>query len=140
MGVNRLLRRLGRSPLFTVMTLVTLAIGIGATTAIFSVLDGVLLKPLPYPHAEQLIFIDHRAPGVDILHAWTAPFLYFIYREQNRTLRCCAPGSHRNAQGVRQALNVNPAVSRAQGTRKRARGGVQGETAQFPGTSGRGHA
>ena len=60
---------------------------IGANTAIFSVLDGVLLKPLPYPHAEELISIDHAAPGVNIEHAGAAPFLYYTYREQNRTLR-----------------------------------------------------
>jgi hypothetical protein len=73
--------------MFALVTLLTLAIGIGANTAIFSVLDGVLLKPLPYPHAEQLIAIDHKAPGVHIDHAGDAPFLYFIQREQNRTLQ-----------------------------------------------------
>jgi predicted permease len=73
--------------MFAVVTLFTLAIGIGANTAIFSVLDGVLLKPLPYPHSEQLIAIDHRAPGVNMEHAGEAPFLYFIEREQNRTLQ-----------------------------------------------------
>jgi hypothetical protein len=50
--LSQILRRLGRSPGFTAITLVTLAIGIGANTAIFSVIDGVLLKPLPYPHPE----------------------------------------------------------------------------------------
>ena len=73
--------------MFAFVTLLTLAIGIGANTAIFSVLDGVLLKPLPYPHAEQLIAIDHKAPGVHMDHAGDAPFLYFIQREQNRTLQ-----------------------------------------------------
>jgi predicted permease len=87
MGLNHLLRRLRRSPMFAFVTLLTLAIGIGANTAIFSVLDGVLLKPLPYPHAEQLIAIDHRAPGVHIDRVGTAPFLYYTEREQNRTLQ-----------------------------------------------------
>jgi len=73
--------------MFAFVTLLTLAIGIGANTAIFSVLDGVLLKPLPYPHAEQLIAIDHRAPGVHLEHAGSAPFLYYTEREQNRTLQ-----------------------------------------------------
>jgi predicted permease len=73
--------------MFAFVTLLTLAIGIGANTAIFSVLDGVLLKPLPYPHAAQLIAIDHKAPGVHFDHAGDAPFLYFIRREQNRTLQ-----------------------------------------------------
>src|SRR5580658_3800722 len=87
MGIHPLLRRLRRSPMFALVTLLTLAIGIGANTAIFSVLDGVLLKPLPYPHSEQLVFVDHAAPGVNLKHAGIAPFLYFIYREQSRTFR-----------------------------------------------------
>jgi len=87
MGLNHILRRLRRSPMFAIVTLLTLAIGIGANTAIFSVLDGVLLKPLPYPEAEQLIYIDHKAPGVNLEHTNAAPFLYYIYREQNRTLQ-----------------------------------------------------
>ena len=82
-----LLRRLRRSPMFTVVTLATLAIGIGANSAIFSVLEGVLLKPLAYPHAEQLIALDYSAPGVKIRNAGDAPFLYFTMREQNRTLQ-----------------------------------------------------
>ncbi len=52
--LRQVLRRLGRAPLFTVITLLTLAIGVGANTVIFSVIDGVLLKPLPYPHPEQI--------------------------------------------------------------------------------------
>jgi hypothetical protein len=87
MGLSQLLRRLRRSPMFAVVTLLTLAIGIGANTAIFSVLDGVLLKPLPYPQAEQLVYLDHAAPGVKMMHAGMAPFLYYTYREQNRTLQ-----------------------------------------------------
>ena len=52
-------RRLGRTPMFTSITLITLAVAIGANTVIFSVVEGVLLKPLPYPHAEQLIGVWH---------------------------------------------------------------------------------
>jgi putative ABC transport system permease protein len=87
MGLNHLLRRLWRSPMFAVVTLATLAIGIGANTAIFSVLDGVLLKPLPYPDSERLIAVDHKAPGLNLDRVGIAPFLYFTYREQNRTLQ-----------------------------------------------------
>ena len=47
--LKQVLRRLGRAPLFTAITLITLAVGIGANTVIFSVVEGVLLKPLPYP-------------------------------------------------------------------------------------------
>ena len=56
-------RGLRRSPLFTLVALLTLAIGIGATTAVFSVVDGVLLKPLPYPDPERARRVWHDAPG-----------------------------------------------------------------------------
>ncbi len=84
---KQVLRRLGRAPLFTAITLITLAVGIGANTVVFSVVDGVLLKPLPYPHAEQLIGVWHKAPGVNLPEVNMGAFLYFIYREQSTTLQ-----------------------------------------------------
>ncbi len=83
----QVLRRLSRAPLFTTITLITLAIGIGANTVIFSVLEGVLLKPLPYPHPEQLIGVWHTAPGIGMQELNMAPFIYFIDREQSTTLQ-----------------------------------------------------
>src|SRR5579859_6523453 len=53
--LRQVLRRLGRAPMFTAITLITLAAGVGANTVVFSVLEGVLLKPLPYPHAQELV-------------------------------------------------------------------------------------
>src|ERR1700736_4211699 len=85
--LRQVLRRLGRAPLFTLITLITLAAGVGANTVIFSVLEGVLLKPLPYPHAEQLIGVWHTAPGVNIKQLPISPSIYFIDREQNTTLQ-----------------------------------------------------
>ena len=55
MRYRHVLRRLARTPGFTLVVVLTLALGIGANTAIFSVIEGVLLKPLPYPSSEQLI-------------------------------------------------------------------------------------
>lgn len=69
------------------MTLLTLAIGIGANTAIFSVINGVLLKPLPYPHPEELVGVWHTAPGFNVKELDISPSLYFIYREENRTFQ-----------------------------------------------------
>jgi predicted permease len=83
--LRQVLRRLGRTPKFTAIALLMLAIGIGANTAIFSVVEGVLLKPLPYPHAERLVDVDHRAPGFNFQHAGMAPALYFVYRDQSHT-------------------------------------------------------
>jgi len=85
--LRQIARRLRRSPLFTAITLITLAIGIGANTAIFSVIEGVLLKPLPYPHPEQLIGVWHTAPGVNITQLNMSPSMYFIYREQGQTFQ-----------------------------------------------------
>jgi len=90
MFINQLrqaLRRLGRAPMFTAITLLTLAIGVGANTVIFSVIEGVLLKPLPYPHSDQLIGVWHTAPGINIKDLNMAPSIYFIDREQSTTLQ-----------------------------------------------------
>jgi predicted permease len=85
--LKHVLRRLMRSPMFTAVTLATLAIGIGANTAIFSVIEGVLLKPLPYPHPEELAGVWHTAKGINIDDLNIAPALYFIYREEGRTFQ-----------------------------------------------------
>ena len=82
--LKQVLRRLMRAPMFTMVTLITLAAGIGATIAVFSVIEGVLLKPLPYPHPDQLVGVWHNAPGLGIDDVNMAPSNYFIYREQNR--------------------------------------------------------
>jgi hypothetical protein len=58
-------RSLGRAPGFTLVVVVTLALAIGANTAIFSVVDAVLLEPLPFPHADRLVDIAGTAPGTD---------------------------------------------------------------------------
>ncbi|MGA2537335.1 MAG: ABC transporter permease [Terracidiphilus sp.] len=83
--LRQVFRRLSRAPMFTAITLLTLAIGVGANTVIFSVIEGVLLKPLPYPHAEQLIGVWHTAPGINIKDLNMCPSIYFIDREQNKT-------------------------------------------------------
>src|SRR2546423_2578087 len=58
------LRTLRRAPGFATVAIVTVALGIGATTAVFSVVDATLLHPLPYPHAEQLVRIEDNLVGV----------------------------------------------------------------------------
>jgi putative ABC transport system permease protein len=78
-------RRLARTPLFTLATIVTLALGIGANTAIFSVINGVLLEALPFPEPNQLVGVWQTAPGVNIkdLNACLAD--YVTYREESQT-------------------------------------------------------
>ncbi|HKF49970.1 MAG TPA: ABC transporter permease [Terracidiphilus sp.] len=82
--LQQILRRLWRAPVFSVITLVTLAAGVGANIAVFSVVESVLLKPLPYPHPESLVGVWHTAPGLNLDDVNMAPSNYFIYREQNR--------------------------------------------------------
>ena len=82
---RQVLRRLGRSRLFTAITLITLAAGVGANTVIFSVLEGVLLKPLPYAHSNDLVGVWLTAPGLDIKDLNISPSTYFILRDQNQS-------------------------------------------------------
>ena len=85
--LRQVLRRLARTPMFTVITLITLAAGVGANTVVFSVLEGVLLKPLPYPKPEELIGVWLTAPGIQLKDFELSPSDYFIFRDQNRTLQ-----------------------------------------------------
>src|ERR1700736_2308401 len=85
--LRQVLRRLGRAPLFTAITLITLAAGVGANTVVFSVLEGVLLKPLPYSRPDDLVGVWHSAPGFNVKDLNMAPSNYFIYREQGQTFQ-----------------------------------------------------
>jgi predicted permease len=87
MRLKYVLRRLMHSPGFTTIAVLTLGIGIGANTAIFSVIEGVLLKPLSYSHPEQLVDVNHTAPGVNMPDVGSAPFLYFTYRDEGRSFQ-----------------------------------------------------
>jgi len=74
-------RRLMRAPSFTIATVVVLALGIGATTAVFSIVNGVLLEPLPFPRPDRLVRLQHSAavPGVPIVDQSDASVL--LYQE-----------------------------------------------------------
>ncbi len=84
--VRLALRKLFRTPLFTVTALVTLAVGIGANTAIFSVVNAVLLKPLPFQDPEGLIALWHEAPGLDFPQLNQSPATYLTYRSDSELL------------------------------------------------------
>lgn len=78
-------RALLRAPGFTIVAILTLALGIGATTAMFSIVNGILLRPLPYPGQDHLIELVHEAPGLGIGQLFASPAIYFAYRDHSRT-------------------------------------------------------
>jgi hypothetical protein len=78
-------RRLLRAPGFTFIAVLTLALGIGANTAIFTVVRGVLLKPLPFRDPGRLVSVAHVAPGLGIRNLEQSPATYYTYREEGRT-------------------------------------------------------
>ena len=82
--VSHASRRLRRSPGFAFAAVATLALGIGATTAIFSVVHGVVLNPLPYPQSDRLVSLQHSAPGAALDLMGVSLGTYVHYREYNR--------------------------------------------------------
>ncbi len=96
--IRHAVRKLGRSPLFTATALLTLAVGIGANTAIFSVVNGVLLKPLPYDQPEELLGLWNAAPGLGFETFNQSAATYLTYRADTQTLEDVALWAGRSAQ------------------------------------------
>ena len=124
-------RAMRRNPTFTVVVVLTLALGIGANTAVFTVLNSVLLKPLSYPQPEELVALRQIAPGAPGLTDGLnlSPSMQLTYAEQNRTFQSMGvwiatrgtvtevgdPEEVRAigvSDGLLQAFNVPPAAGR----------------------------
>ncbi len=127
-------RRLGKHPGFAATVILTLAIGIGANTAVFSVLNSVVLKPLPYPDSDRLVSIWLHAPGAAGITSFQeglrlSPSMYLTFAEHNRTFESIGVWISGTANvtglakpeeihatnisdGVLQTLNVPPATGR----------------------------
>jgi len=86
-----ILRRLRKSPAFAFTVLLTLAIGIGANTAVFTVVDSVLLKPLPYPDSDRLVALWLNAPGGGLSNfsngLQLSPSMYFTFARHNQSFQ-----------------------------------------------------
>jgi putative ABC transport system permease protein len=83
--VRLAIRSLLRAPAFAVVTIVTFALGIGANTAIFSIVNGVILRPLGYPNPEQLMYLTTQFPALGFDQFWVSPPEYFEFRELNQS-------------------------------------------------------
>jgi predicted permease len=128
------LRALRQNPTFTAVALLTLAIGIGANTAVFSVVNSVLLEPLPYPKSDELVALRQVAPGAAGLASFRdnlllSPSMYFTYSEHNRSFQSLGVWTGARAgvtglaepeqvrlvvisSGVLETLQVPPALGR----------------------------
>jgi predicted permease len=81
---GRIARRLWGARTFSIVAILTLGVGIAANTAIFSVIRGVLLKPLPFEDGDQLVGVWHTAPGLNIPRLNMSAATYLVYREEGR--------------------------------------------------------
>lgn len=133
-SLRHMIRALRRNPTFAATTLLTLALAIGANTAVFSVVNSLLLKPLPYPNPEQLVVIHQAAPGAPGLISASGDLrlsasLYFTYADNNRSFQNIGAWGSGFASvtglgepeelpilavthGVLETLNVQPVVGR----------------------------
>src|ERR1700677_997602 len=129
-GLRGLRKNLG----FTVVALLTIAIGIGANAAVFSVVDAVMLRPLRYPNSQQLVSLRQAAPSAAGLASFAdglrlSPSMYFTYSEHNRSFEAMGVWAQGGANvtgvgepeqvklvvvtdGLLEALNVPPAIGR----------------------------
>jgi putative ABC transport system permease protein len=111
-------RALAKRPGYAVVAALTLALGIAANVAIFTLVDAILLRPLPYPEASRIVTVTHHAPGLlDLPALEMSPGLVDFYRERSRTLTRMAVynSGERNLTGSGHpervaAVSVSPEV------------------------------
>jgi predicted permease len=113
--VRYALRQLGRNPSFAVAAIVTLAVGIGANSAVFSVVNGVLLEPLPYEEPDELVTVSTAFPTMGFEKFWMAPPEYFELREWNQVFE--ELGAYRvgnaSVETLDRPLRVSSAIASA---------------------------
>ena len=128
--VRYALRTLRRSPGLTFVIVASLAIGIGANTAIFSVVNALLLKPLPYPEPDRLAMLWLRSPGINIPQDWPSPGQYIDIKTENRSFdeMSISHGRSGTLVGLEQperveALETSSSLFRLLGAQAAATGG-----------------
>src|SRR5436853_3041439 len=90
------LRTLRKNMMRTVVMVASLAIGIGANSAIFSVVDALLLRPLPYPQPDRLAAVWLHSPAIGILRDWPSPGEYIDVQNENHSFEVMALAQSRN--------------------------------------------
>src|SRR5689334_21508288 len=109
-------RTLLKSPVFTLVAIATLALGIAANTAIFSVVDAVLLHPLPYPDSDRLVSVSQtiRSTGVSTRDASPANFIDWASQNSVFSAMACASGWQANLSGGEQPERVRATMASSQ--------------------------
>src|SRR5256885_15204928 len=83
-------RMLAKKPSFTLVAIITLALGIGANTAIFSIVNGLLLRPLPYRDSERLAIIWTHSPGANVAQDWPSPGQFSAIKAKSEVFEALA--------------------------------------------------
>lgn len=114
--VRYAVRSLIRKPFFTALAGITLAIGIGANTAIFSVVDAVIINPLPFPDSDRLVSLNHMAPSLGVPVVPHSPGTFLHYDEHLNTVESFAVFNDDNVnliqEGVPQRLQAAQVTAR----------------------------
>src|SRR6185312_10027425 len=135
-GLRHAARRLARTPAFTIAATLTLALGIGGASAVFTVVNGVLLRPLPYPNSDRLVDLSHTLQVGGGMHVDQSDATYLMYQHDNRVftdvgidratsvnMRAAAEGAGASEVPQRVAAAVaTPSVFRVLGATTATRG------------------
>src|SRR5512140_2656938 len=84
------LRMLLKNPGLTLVAVLTLALGIGANTAIFTVVNAVLLRQMPFPEADRLMAVYHSYPAINLLHTSVSPYVWDYYQQNVKSFESMA--------------------------------------------------
>src|SRR5215813_14258655 len=102
------LRSFAKNPGFTLAAVLSLAIGIGANTSIFSVANALLFRPLPYENADRLVILWNRSPGLNIAQDWFSTAQYFDIKTRHQGFEqlAIAIGGNYNLTGQGEPIRV----------------------------------